>query len=109
MINDVEKNLKRSVVTRQQCLAMMHRKNEVFVKPEVVAVRELVRKYKPSKEVIHFPPSKFRLGFTFGDAECVVSTSNKVIKCNKEVRVALGRAQKVLLGAPAHRLCQSFW
>lgn len=39
MINDVEKKLKRSVVTRQQCLAMMHRKNEVFVKPEVVAVR----------------------------------------------------------------------
>lgn len=56
MINDVEKKLKRSVVTRQQCLAMMHRKNEVFVKPEVVAVRELVRKYEPSKEVIRFSP-----------------------------------------------------
>lgn len=63
MINDVEKNLKRSVVTRQQCLAMMHRKNEVFVKPEVVAVRELVRKYEPSKEVIQFsPPPNSDLG-----------------------------------------------
>lgn len=29
MINDVEKNLKRSVVTREQCLVMMHRKNEL--------------------------------------------------------------------------------
>lgn len=63
MINDVEKNLKRSVVTRQQCLAMMHRKNEVFVKPEVVAVRELARKYEPSKEVIQFsPPPNSDLG-----------------------------------------------
>lgn len=47
--------------------------------------------------------------FTFSDAECVVSTSNEVIKCNKEVRVTLSRPQKVFLGAPAHSLCQSFW
>jgi len=44
--------------------------------------------------------------FTFSDAECVVSAGDKVIKCNEEVRVAFGRPEQVLLGAPAHRLRQ---
>lgn len=44
--------------------------------------------------------------FTFSDAECVVSAGDKVIKCNEEVRVTLGRPKQVLFGAPAHRLCQ---
>lgn len=45
--------------------------------------------------------------FTFSDTERVVSAGNKVIKCNKEVRVAFGRPQQVLLGAPAYSLGQS--
>lgn len=49
--------------------------------------------------------SSFRV-HTFRDAQRVVATGNKVIKCNKEVRVALGSTQQVLLGAPAHRLRQ---
>lgn len=44
--------------------------------------------------------------FTFSDAESVVSAGDEVIKCNKEVRVALGRPKQVLFGAPAHRLRQ---
>lgn len=44
--------------------------------------------------------------FTFSDAERVVSAGDKVIKCNEEVGVALGRPQQVLLGAPAHGLRQ---
>lgn len=44
--------------------------------------------------------------FTFSDAERVVPTGNKVIKCNKEVRVTLRRPQQVFFGAPAHRFRQ---
>lgn len=40
--------------------------------------------------------------FTFSDAERVVPAGDKVIKCNKEVRVALRRPQQVFFGAPAH-------
>lgn len=45
--------------------------------------------------------------FTFSDTERVVSTGNKVVKCNKEVRVAFSCPQQVLFGAPAYSLCES--
>lgn len=37
---------------------------------------------------------------TFSDAECVITTCYKIIKCNKEIRVTLGGSEQVLLGAP---------
>lgn len=57
---------------------------------------------------------------TFGDAERVVATGDKVIERDEEVGVALGRPQQVLLGTPADGLgqrgrvqaegpVQSFW
>ncbi len=43
---------------------------------------------------------------TFRDAQCVVTTGNKVVKSNKEVGVTLRSTQQILLWAPAHRLRQ---
>lgn len=43
---------------------------------------------------------------TFGDAECVVTACYKVVKCNKEVGIALGGSQQVLLGAPPNGFVQ---
>lgn len=37
---------------------------------------------------------------TFSDAQCVVATCYKIIKCNKEIGIALSGSQQVLLGAP---------
>lgn len=37
---------------------------------------------------------------TFGDAECVITTCYKIIKCNKEIRVTLSGSEQVLLRAP---------
>ncbi len=43
---------------------------------------------------------------TFRDAQCVVTTGNKVVKRNEEVGVTLRSTQQILLRAPAHRLRQ---
>ena len=45
---------------------------------------------------------------TFSDAECVVTTGDKVIECDKQVGVILaGSSQQVLFGVPAGRFCQT--
>lgn len=44
---------------------------------------------------------------TFSDTKRVVSAGNKVIKCNKEVRVTFRCPQQVLFGAPAYSLRES--
>lgn len=43
---------------------------------------------------------------TFRDAQRVVTTGNKVVKSNEEVRVTLCSTQQILLRAPAHRFSQ---
>lgn len=43
---------------------------------------------------------------TFCDAQRVVTTGNKVVKRNEEVRVTLRSTQQILLWAPAHRFGQ---
>lgn len=43
---------------------------------------------------------------TFRDAQRVVTTGNKVIKRNEEVRVTLRSTQQILLRAPADRFSQ---
>lgn len=37
---------------------------------------------------------------TFSDAERVITTCYKIIKCNKKIRVTLSGSQQVLLGTP---------
>lgn len=37
---------------------------------------------------------------TFGDAERIVTTCYKIVKCNKKIGVALSSSKQVLLGAP---------
>lgn len=44
---------------------------------------------------------------TFRDAQCVVTTGHKVVKCDKQVGVTLGGSQQVLLWAPTHSFGQS--
>lgn len=43
---------------------------------------------------------------TFGDAECVVTTCYKIVKCNKEIGIALSGSKQVLLGAPSDGFVQ---
>lgn len=70
----------------QVCQVSAH-EHEVVNRPYIISCCDLKQIRKKIKSQYSTPL------FTFSDAECVVSAGDKVIKCNEEVGVALGRPQ----------------